>query len=162
VKKEKNIDSSVKLYASYFQKEHENFFSEPPMTYNSFFENKLFLVESIKEGIPFFLFSAICMKTPFSDIDWAKFLNISLKSLQRYKVEKDFVFKPIHSEKIIELAEVTQLGETVFNDQEKFYKWLNQTSSALGNMKPLDLLNDSYGKELVTNELHRIDQGIFV
>jgi len=162
MKKEKDIDHSVKQYANYFQKEEpDSFFPEPPLTYNNFFSNKLFLVQSIRNGIPFFLFSAIRLKTPFSDIDWARFLNISIKSLQRYKMEKDFVFKPIHSEKIIELAEVTQLGETIFTTQEKFYKWLNQSSVAFGNMKPLDLLNDSYGKELVVNELHRIDHGIF-
>jgi hypothetical protein len=27
---------------------------------------------------------------------------------------------------------------------------------------PLELLKDSYGQELVIQELHRIDQGIFV
>jgi uncharacterized protein (DUF2384 family) len=28
-------------------------------------------------------------------------------------------------------------------------------------MKPIELIKDSYGKELVINELTRIDQGIF-
>jgi len=60
------------------------------------------------------------------------------------------------------LAEVTQLGETVFDSQEQFYNWLKRPNQALGNMKPLELLKDSYGKELVVNELTRIDQGIFV
>jgi len=95
-------------------------------------------------------------------MDWANFLNISTKSLQRYRVEKDYVFKPIHSEKIIELAEVTQLGETVFDTQEQFYNWLSRPNQALGNMTPLELLKDSYGKDLVVQELNRIDQGIFV
>lgn len=158
-----NIDNSIKRYVSAIQKESNLVVSDSAtLTYNNFFTNKLLLVLSIREGIPFSLFSAIRKHTPFTDIDWANFLNISTKSLQRYKVEKDFVFKPIHSEKIIELAEVTQLGETVFGGQEPFYSWLNRTSKALGNMKPLDLLKDSYGKDLVINELNRIDQGIFI
>jgi len=158
-----SIDNSIKRFVNYVQKESNLMVSDSAtITYNTFFTNKLLLVLSIREGIPFFLFSAIRRHTPFTDIDWANFLNISTKSLQRYKVEKDFVFKPIHSEKIIELAEVTQLGETVFGGQEPFYNWLNRTNYALGNMKPLDLLKDSYGKDLVINELNRIDQGIFV
>ncbi|MDO9038752.1 MAG: DUF2384 domain-containing protein [Lutibacter sp.] len=32
----------------------------------------------------------------------------------------------------------------------------------MGNLKPIELLKDSYGKEMVMNELNRIDQGIFV
>ncbi len=160
--KNPSIDNSLQRFVSYVQEESNMHFSDVNITYNDFFRHKLLLVLSIREGIPYFLFSAIRLKTPFSDIDWANFLNISTKSLQRYKVEKDFIFKPIHSEKIIELAEVTQLGETIFDSQEQFYSWLNRSNAALGNMKPLELLKDSYGKELVINELNRIDQGIFV
>ncbi len=156
------IDSSIQRFVNYVQHENNMMVSDVNLTYNDFFRNKLLLVLSIREGIPHFLFSAIRLHTPFSDIDWANFLNISTKSLQRYKAEKDFVFKPIHSEKIIELAEVTQLGGSIFDTQEQFYDWLKRPNQALGNMTPLEMLKDSYGKELVVNELTRIDQGIFV
>lgn len=159
--KKTNIDNQIKVYANQVQKDHQLMVSDISLTYNSFFNNKLLLVHSIREGIPFSLFAAIRLKTPFSDIDWANFLNISTKSLQRYKVEKDFVFKPIHSEKIIELAEVTQLGEQVFGSQANLYQWLSRPNYALGDMPPLELLKDSYGKELVIDELNRIDHGIF-
>ncbi|MCC6451300.1 MAG: DUF2384 domain-containing protein, partial [Acidobacteria bacterium] len=33
---------------------------------------------------------------------------------------------------------------------------------ALGNVKPVELLRDSYGKELVMGELNRIAHGILV
>lgn len=157
-----NIDTSLRQFVSHVQQGSNMPVSDLSITYNDFFRNKLLLVLSIREGIPYFLFSAIRLRTPFSDLDWANFLNISTKSLQRYRVEKNFVFKPIHSEKIIELAEVTQLGEAVFDTQEQFYNWLNRPNQALGNMTPLELLKDSYGKELVVQELNRIDQGIFV
>ena len=82
--------------------------------------------------------------------------------MQRYKNKEKHLFKPQHSEKIIELAEVTNYGNEVFNSKEQFYVWLNSISFALGNMTPLELLMDSYGKEMVMEELNRIDQGIFV
>ena len=63
--------------------------------------------------------------------------------------------------KIIELAEVTNYGKEVFDSTEQFYLWLNTPSYALGNLKPTELLKDSYGKELVMGELNRIEQGIF-
>jgi putative toxin-antitoxin system antitoxin component (TIGR02293 family) len=157
-----NIDNSIRQFVSRVQRGNNIPVSEVSITYSDFFRNKLLLVLSIREGIPYFLFNAIRTHTPFSDMDWANFLNISTKSLQRYRVEKDYVFKPIHSEKIIELAEVTQLGETVFDTQEQFYNWLSRPNQALGNMTPLELLKDSYGKDLVVQELNRIDQGIFV
>lgn len=160
--REKQIDRSIRQYVDYIQHESNMYVSDSGITYGDFFRNKLLLVLSIREGIPFSLFMEIRNRTPFSDGDWANFLNISTKSLQRYKIEKDFVFKPIHSEKIIELAEVTELGETVFDTQAQFYSWLNRQNKALGNMTPIELLKDSYGKDLVVQELYRIDQGIFV
>jgi putative toxin-antitoxin system antitoxin component (TIGR02293 family) len=71
------------------------------------------------------------------------------------------MFKPNHSEKIFEIAEVTELGKVVFDNNEKFMLWLSTPNFALGNHKPVDLIRDSYGKEMVIGELHRIDQAIF-
>lgn len=127
-----------------------------------FFSDRMMVVDVIRQGIPTSLFMSIKEMTPFSDQEWSDFLDISLKSLQRYKKESDYVFRSIHSEKIIELMEVTAVGLEVFDTGEDFAAWLNSSSHALGNRRPIELLRDSYGKELVLNELHRIDQGVFV
>ena len=127
-----------------------------------FFSDRMLLVEMIRKGIPTSLFLMIKEMAPFSDEEWSDFLDISLKSLQRYKKEPDYLFKSIHSEKIIELAEVTVMGLEVFDTAADFGAWLNAASPAFGGKMPLALLKDSYGQELVIQELHRIDQGIFV
>ena len=127
-----------------------------------FFSDRMMVVDVIRQGIPTSLFMSIKEMAPFSDQDWSDFLDISLKSLQRYKKEPAHIFKSIHSEKIIELAEVTSVGLEVFDSNEDFATWLNAPCLSLGNMTPLELLKDSYGKEMVMNELNRIDQGIFV
>lgn len=127
-----------------------------------FFADRMLVVHVIRQGIPNALFKSIKEMAPFSDQNWSDFLDISLKSLQRYKKESAHIFKSIHSEKIIELAEVTSVGLEVFDSNEDFATWLNAPCAALGNMTPLELLKDSYGKEMVMNELNRIDQGIFV
>ena len=63
-------------------------------------------------------------------------------------------------ERIIEIAEVTNVGLDVFGDMAKFKLWLNTPNFALGNLMPIDLLRDSYGKEMVIGELTRINYGI--
>ncbi len=132
------------------------------ITYKSLLRNKMLVAQSIRFGIPYYLFEEIQHQTPFTEEDWAEFLNLSTKSLQRYKAEGKHVFKPLHSEKIFELAEVTELGKEVFDDASKFYKWLDVPNIALSGYKPSDLIVSSYGKELVMDELVHIDQGIFV
>jgi putative toxin-antitoxin system antitoxin component (TIGR02293 family) len=134
-------------------------FISHPVTYLEFFKNKLLIVQVIKEGIPYSFFANIQSYTPFTENDWSNYLSISTKSLHRYKSAPKR-FKPIHTEKIIELAEVTNLGVEVFNDIDKFRLWLNTSNYALGNTSPKDLLGDSYGKELVIGELTRIKYGI--
>jgi putative toxin-antitoxin system antitoxin component (TIGR02293 family) len=132
------------------------------LSHVSFFSDRMRVVKVIREGIPLALFMSIKDMAPFTDQEWSDFLDVSLKSLQRYKGDGEHIFKTIHSEKIIELAEVVSVGQEVFDTNEKFASWLNTPSHALGNMKPIELLRDSYGKEMVLNELYRIDQGIFV
>ncbi len=131
------------------------------LTFADFFEDKMTIIRAIRKGIPYTLFTKIKEFTPFSEDDWADYLSLSKKTLQRHSTEKDYYFKPIHSEKIIELAEVTNYGLDVFGSLPKFYAWLNTPSYALDNLNPSELLKDSYGKELVMAELNRIDHGIF-
>ena len=147
-------------FTAYLSKSNANNTTSIGMV-NQLFGNKMQIVIAIRKGISYSFFSSIQLFTPFNETDWSEFLNISTKTLQRYKKSKTHVFKPIHSEKIIELLEVTTLGLAVFETKEKFNKWLNTTSLALGKLKPTDLLKNSYGKELVIDELHRIDHGIF-
>jgi putative toxin-antitoxin system antitoxin component (TIGR02293 family) len=135
------------------------FSSKSNLTYSGFLSNKMLMILIIKEGIPYSLFNLIQHYTPFSENDWANLLDISTKSLQRYKQSSKH-FKPIHSEKIIEMAEVTNVGLDVFGDMEKFKLWLDTPNFALGSLKPLELLSDSYGKEMVISELTRINYGI--
>jgi putative toxin-antitoxin system antitoxin component (TIGR02293 family) len=58
------------------------------------------------------------------------------------------------------MEEVTNVGLSVFGDGERLKQWLETPSLALGGQKPIELLKDSYGKELVLSELTRINYGI--
>ena len=129
------------------------------ITYSDFLSNKMLMIFIIRDGIPYSLFNLIVNYTPFTENDWSNFLDISTKSLQRYK-QSSKSFKPIQSEKIIEMTEVTNVGLDVFEDMGKFKLWLGTPNFALGNLKPIDLLKDSYGKEMVISELIRINYGI--
>lgn len=129
------------------------------ITYQQFLSDKMLMIGAIKQGIPYSLFDLIQSVSPFSEGDWSAILDMSPKSLQRYK-QGAKRFKPIQSEKIVEMAEVVNLGQEVFGDSARFGLWMNSPSIALGNVKPVNLVTDSYGKELVMAELNRIAHGI--
>ncbi|MCD8539443.1 MAG: DUF2384 domain-containing protein [Leadbetterella sp.] len=140
--------------------EREEVYRRSETTFRDFLEDKVLMMLVIRRGVPYSFFEKIQLFTPFSENEWAELLDLSTKSLQRYK-QADKVFRPLQSEKIIEMAEVTKAGLEVFEDMEKFKLWLETPNFALGSRKPVELLKDSYGKELVLGELTRIHYGIF-
>lgn len=156
---EQKLDKEISLLFKRTSGENRNDTSPNELTYLGFITDKMLIIEAIRVGIPYSLFDLIQHYTPFSESDWANFLDISTKSLQRYR-QSSKQFKPNQSEKIIEMAEVTNVGLDVFGDMHKFKLWLDTPNFALGNMKPMDLIKDSYGKELVISELIRINYGI--
>lgn len=131
------------------------------INYSDFLSNKMLMILVIREGVTNTLFNLIQDATPFSKENWADFLGISIKSLHRYR-QTAKSFKPVQSEKIIEMAEVSKVGLEVFGELEKFKLWLKTPNFSLGSLIPMELLKNSYGKELVISELTRINYGILV
>lgn len=135
--------------------------SSAKSTFLAFLNNKLLVVEAIHKGITQSFFEVIRSGMPFSDQEWADIFNISLKSLQRYKSEKDHIFKPIHSEKILQTAEVIEEGVRVFGSRSKFFQWFDAPNFALGSRTPRSLIGNAYGQEMVRAELNAIEHGVF-
>jgi putative toxin-antitoxin system antitoxin component (TIGR02293 family) len=117
-------------------------------------------ISAVREGIPYYAFERYAVSSPLSLSDWSEFLEISERSLQRYKKDNK-TFDRMRSERIMEIAMVLKKGEEVFGDKEKFTIWMNSNIIALGGIKPRELLESSYGIKLLDAELTRIDYGMF-
>ena len=158
---EQKLDRAVTVLLKPVEKVKPGSTSRRKVTYEELLSDKMLMIRAIRTGVPYSLFALIQDVSPFTEGDWAEFLDLSTKSLQRYR-QQSKPFRPLQSEKIIEMAEVTKIGVEVFGEIEKFKLWLNTPNFALGGTTPMELLKDSYGKELVLAELTRINYGIFV
>ena len=87
------IDKAVRVFVNRVEKDRGYRLIDKNITYDEFLKNKMLIIHSMREGIPYHFFNLIKEKTPFSEDDWASFLGISTKSLQRNKVKEDFVFR---------------------------------------------------------------------
>ena len=155
------LDKEISLFVKHSKIDKQFLNNRENISYADFLSNKMLIISLIRLGVPFSLFNLIQFNTPFSENDWADILEISTKSLQRYR-QTSRKFKSLQSEKIIEMAEVTNAGLEVFDDMDQFRLWLDTPNFSLGNLMPMELLKDSYGKEMVLSELTRINHGIFV
>ena len=133
---------------------------EPLITYATLDDKNAYsLINAIKEGIRFSFFEKLAKNIPFTLREWASYLHLSERSLQRFKKEKG-TFNTVSSEKIIEITMLNKYGTEVFGDQAKFNVWLLTKNVALGGIKPKDLLDSSFGIQLLKDELTRIEHGI--
>jgi putative toxin-antitoxin system antitoxin component (TIGR02293 family) len=117
-------------------------------------------IHAVREGIPYYAFERYAVTSPLSMTDWSELLEISERSLQRYKKDNK-IFDRMRSERIMEIARVLKKGVEVFGDKEKFIIYMNSKIIALGGIKPRELLDSSYGIKLLDEELTRIDYGMF-
>lgn len=162
VEVENLLNESIAVYFKEHVDKNYSLHASKDIGFDELLNDKMLIVSAIRTGIPYSLFKLIQKYSSFSEGNWATFLSISQKSLQRYRKDPDHFFKSIHAEKIIGIAEVIRIGLDVFGNIEKLKLWLNSPNYALGKVKPIELIKDSYGRELVTNELIRIDHGILV
>ncbi|WP_080903129.1 antitoxin Xre/MbcA/ParS toxin-binding domain-containing protein [Parabacteroides sp. Marseille-P3160] len=117
------------------------------------------LIRSTREGIGFDSFLSIAKNSSINMQEWSAILHFSERSMLRYKKEGK-TFDPLQSEKIIQVALILQKGQEVFGDTAKFNNWLDTDNTALGKTKPKDLLDNSFGIQLIENELTKIEHGI--
>jgi putative toxin-antitoxin system antitoxin component (TIGR02293 family) len=122
-------------------------------------KDALHLIQMVREGLNFPLFERFSAEAPFSAAEWAAYLHLSERTIQRYKKEQS-AFEPPQAERILEIIMLFKQGEKVFGQKEKFNTWLNAESVALGNIKPKDLLDSSFGISLLKDELIKIEHGV--
>lgn len=134
--------------------------SEPQVSYSSVDDKNVFsLIEMVRKGIEFPIFFSFANKSPFSLSEWSDFLHLSERTMQRYKKEKR-TFDPLQSERILEIAMLYKKGIEVFGSADKFNSWLEAENLALGKVKPKLFFDNSFGINLLKDELTRIEYGV--
>ena len=129
--------------------------------YNNILDGKMAVISSIHSGIKIQEVENYRKQVGLTKEQTCSVLNISAKTLDRYNTKNKLLKKP-QVERFFGLAKVYREGVEVFGTLEKFNIWLTDANFALGSNRPIDLLVDSYGKDLVLTELANIDDGILV
>jgi putative toxin-antitoxin system antitoxin component (TIGR02293 family) len=134
--------------------------SEPTIAYGSTDDNNMMgLIALVRQGVAYTAFENFALNFSYTLAEWSQFLHLSERSMQRYKKENR-VFDPLQSEKILEIVMLFKLGKDVFGSDDKFLFWLNNENLALGGIKPVGLIDNTFGISLLKDELTRIEHGV--
>lgn len=117
------------------------------------------LIHLVRNGIPFNDFSYIAAEHPFDNKEWGAFLNVTVRTLDRYR-EGNRKLSQKQTERVIEIQQLMEYGLTVFENDKNFYSWLNSKNIALGGFIPKKLFDTTIGINLVKDELGKIEHGI--
>lgn len=117
---------------------------------------KLELIDRIRTGVKKNDWKQLITNLGAKEKEFEFILPTSISSMQ-----KKSVYGKETSERIYEISRLFGLGFEVFDTPEDFKKWLVTPSKALGNKKPFDLLDSSFGFELVENEIVRIQYNVY-
>lgn len=123
-------------------------------------QNRMDMVELSRLGVSKNVVNNLANYLALSPKQLAFVLTVSERTLQRYDNVKHF--NPFISERVLQVAEVTAKGTEVFRDKAKFIDWLHNPIRAFGDHKPFELLNSTFGSEMVLQELGRIEHGVFL
>ena len=86
-------------------------------------------------------------------------LHLSERTIQRYALSKKLSTEA--SSKALQLAKLYAKGENIFGDLDRFKQWMEHPNVALALKKPKELLDTTFGFQLLNEELVRIEHGIF-
>ena len=117
---------------------------------------QLELIEHIRQGVKKTDWKQLIQFTGSTEKEFEHILPASISSMQ-----KKSIYSKETSERIYELARLFGLGYDVFDTKEDFKQWLMTPSKALGNKIPFELLDSSFGFEMVENEIARIQYNVY-
>ena len=121
--------------------------------------NIISLIKSVRDGIKYAFFLKLVAQSPFTIKEWSGYLDLTERTMQRYQKGKK-TFDRLQSEKILEITLLNNKGKEVFGSSEKFNLWLDAKNISLGGSKPKELLDSSFGIQLLKDELIRIEHGV--
>ncbi|MBP8994052.1 MAG: DUF2384 domain-containing protein [Bacteroidales bacterium] len=133
---------------------------EKKISYDSVDDKDIFyIIDIVRNGIKYDTFSNLLQNIPLNLSEWSYILHLSERTIQRYKRERR-TFNLPQSERIIQIFHLYQLGINVFGNKSKFNMWIESENLALGKVKPKELLDNTFGINMLKDELIRIQQGI--
>jgi putative toxin-antitoxin system antitoxin component (TIGR02293 family) len=127
-------------------------------TYKSMVLDDFTLATQAIEGVDANLFYDMVDITGLSKDVLAEYLDISTKTLDRYKKQHKKL-NSFRSEVLLKLVTLYKKGLEIFGDIHAFRTWLNKPAYGLDHERPAKLMITSTGIDVILDELIRIEHG---
>ena len=86
-------------------------------------------------------------------------VHSSHRNIQRK--DEDELLDTLKTGKVLELAAFIKRGIDVIGTEDAFREWVHSPIIALGNRRPIDFLDTTFGIQMALKVLGRLEQGVF-
>ncbi len=117
------------------------------------------MARTVRQGLPWAAFEAIVAILAISQAELAATLHIRARTLSRRKDAGRL--EAMESDRLFRVARVVAHAVAVFEASARARDWLETPNRALGDQRPLELLDTDAGAREVDDALGRIEHGIF-
>ena len=117
------------------------------------------LIEITRRGLPKSVVQTLSSILNISMEQMSQLIHVSHRTIQR-KSDTDLL-NVYSTEQILEIAQVISRGIEVLDTLEAFTSWLHSEVRHLNYQKPIQLLDTSFGANLILNLLGRVESGIY-
>jgi putative toxin-antitoxin system antitoxin component (TIGR02293 family) len=77
-----------------------------------------------------------------------------------HRLQANEALTSTESDRLVRIARITALAETVFGDRDKARRWLSKPKRLLAGTCPMEVLDTEAGARVVEEQLLRIDYGL--
>lgn len=154
------------MTSKYKRKDIQNFAEEAPTSYYAgnvaIPLNDLTSIQKmkiIKNGISKTYLEVLKKATSLDYDSLAGALSVTRATLINKKGTEKFSGQI--SERIVSLADLYSFGYEVFEDKDRFNKWMFIPNQALGGLAPFDIVDNYYGREEIRSLIGRIAYGVY-
>lgn len=88
-------------------------------------------------------------------------IGISLRTFQRFKVDRDGSLSSEQSDRAWRLSELLVKATELFGSRQEAERWFDTPAPALDRKKPIELMTSSVGARMVEQLLGRIEYGVY-
>lgn len=121
-------------------------------------EDDMEIVAITRQGLPSEVAEMLATRLGMSIKELSAYLHVSPRTLMRHRGE---ILNSSISDRIFTVARVYARCKDVFQSDEHCVVWLKSEIQALGDERPIDLLDTNAGADAVMTILGRIEHGVY-
>jgi putative toxin-antitoxin system antitoxin component (TIGR02293 family) len=123
---------------------------------------RLDVVDLVRDGVPYAAFEALTRELSLTAEEACAILRFSPRTMHRRKQSAETRrLDPHESEVVVRVARIVSDAREAFGNVDTARRWLSKPNRALGGRVPIELLDTDVGAQAVSDEIVRIEHGVF-